>query len=383
MLGLLYSRSFRLSLQGAAFVVILWWIYLIFADGSLDESVAALFFVPGPTGNWPMADQWWVKLAYHGIPIFTSIWGLGTIAVFAAGYWSHRFRKWRSISLFCLLLLGLGPGVLVNAILKDHWGRPRPRDTVTFNGTEAFQAAYVRADHWGKSFPCGHCSIGVSLCAFALWNRRRRNGRRVSHVWWAVSIGFGAYLGVARMASGGHYLSDVLVSGVLIVGLAWVLDSFLPSVRWEREEGCESETQFPLVSKGRLLFPSLLLSAGCLTAAGLAFPYDRAGVIELNLASAVIEREPEAQRQHRNADRVQVESTEPSIRWRGPEVFDSPNAGNLRFVFHAKGFGFPWSEVEVVPTLVRSGCNSSWIVDFGVTRTGYFKELKVEIEPYP
>jgi hypothetical protein len=41
----------------------------------------------------------------------------------------------RMYGLFILLSVILGPGLLVNLVFKDHWGRPRPRQVVALGGT--------------------------------------------------------------------------------------------------------------------------------------------------------------------------------------------------------------------------------------------------------
>src|SRR3972149_9317319 len=40
--------------------------------------------------------------------------------------------------LFLTATLALGPGLLVNVLLKDHWGRRRPIDVAQFGGAEHF-----------------------------------------------------------------------------------------------------------------------------------------------------------------------------------------------------------------------------------------------------
>ena len=41
---------------------------------------------------------------------------------------------------FLVTTLALGPGLLTNVILKDHWGRPRPIDVTQFGGDQHFVA---------------------------------------------------------------------------------------------------------------------------------------------------------------------------------------------------------------------------------------------------
>jgi lipid A 4'-phosphatase len=42
--------------------------------------------------------------------------------------------------LFLIATLALGPGLAVNVILKEHWGRSRPIDVMQFGGSERFVA---------------------------------------------------------------------------------------------------------------------------------------------------------------------------------------------------------------------------------------------------
>lgn len=40
----------------------------------------------------------------------------------------------RRAAIFLLISLALGPGLLVNTVFKDHWGRARPSQIVEFGG---------------------------------------------------------------------------------------------------------------------------------------------------------------------------------------------------------------------------------------------------------
>src|SRR5260370_11293063 len=50
--------------------------------------------------------------------------------------------------------LALGPGIVTNSILKDHWGRSRPIDVMAFGGDEHF------VPWWDPRGDCpGNCSF--------------------------------------------------------------------------------------------------------------------------------------------------------------------------------------------------------------------------------
>ena len=54
----------------------------------------------------------------------------------------HRARRWLNLDrkqwLFLAICLSMGPGILANVVLKDHWGRARPKQVVEFGGAKTF-----------------------------------------------------------------------------------------------------------------------------------------------------------------------------------------------------------------------------------------------------
>ena len=128
-------------------------------------------------------------------------------------------------AVFLLLSLALGPGLTVNTIFKDHWGRARPAQIATFGGTQKFTPVFVPSDQCARncSFPAGDPAMGFYLVSVALLARSapaRRNGI-------VAAVASGAVLGVVRLAQGGHFLSDVIASGFLVGGLSWGLHGLM------------------------------------------------------------------------------------------------------------------------------------------------------------
>ena len=65
---------------------------------------------------------------------------------------------------FLIATMALAPGLLVNVVLKDHWGRPRPIDVTQFGGTEHFVA------WWDPRGDCPkNCSFVSGDVAGAFW----------------------------------------------------------------------------------------------------------------------------------------------------------------------------------------------------------------------
>ena len=127
-------------------------------------------------------------------------------------------RKQSGFLLCCLLL---GPGILVNLVIKNNsLGRPRPVHIQQFGGEHTFAPAfhYSGACQKNCSFVSGHAAIGYYFIALA-WALRRR-------YWLFIGLLSGLAIGGVRIVQGGHFLSDVIFSGWVIyftcMGLARV-----------------------------------------------------------------------------------------------------------------------------------------------------------------
>ena len=130
-------------------------------------------------------------------------------------YWNVKYIQYRKASMVLIFTMIAGPGLLVNLVLKDHAGRPRPREITEFGGAEKFVCVCEQgATNEGKSFPCGHCSMGFYLAIPFLFLRNRKKILAYSVL--AVGVGYGIIIGVARMMAGGHFASDVLWAGLIV-----------------------------------------------------------------------------------------------------------------------------------------------------------------------
>ena len=116
--------------------------------------------------------------------------------------------------LFLLLALLVGPGLVANVGLKDHWGRARPREVVEFGGAAAFTPFYephLERARSNGSFVSGDGAFGFFLPAFA-YVAPRRFSRRV--LW--GSLAAGCVFGFIRIAMGAHFFSDVVYAGLVM-----------------------------------------------------------------------------------------------------------------------------------------------------------------------
>ncbi|MDF1850274.1 MAG: phosphatase PAP2 family protein [Verrucomicrobiales bacterium] len=159
--------------------------------------------------SWALGDHpFWNALYRFGtlLPAFVI---LGSMIGLILGFSRDRFRKWRKVFLFCILLAITGPGVITNGLLKEYWGRPRPRHVEELGGHEKFEPILtIDRTSKGKSFPCGHATMGFYfLGGFFLF---RRNRRKLAEGFLIFGLITGGVIGVARMAQGGHFFSDVI-----------------------------------------------------------------------------------------------------------------------------------------------------------------------------
>jgi len=215
------QRQWNTWLPEAALLAILSiLVTLVFAFSPLDTVASRLFYRPNAADHWRLAhDLPWAVL-YRAAPWITAslvLSGLGGLAVGML----RRQRRWRRWAIFLLLSVVVGPGLLINAVFKDHWDRPRPREVVEFGGPLQYVPAPLPGREGGASFPCGHCSVGFLYGAgWWIWRRRRPAWARISI---AVGLIAGVGLGLGRMAAGAHFLSDVLWAGLLAYGVCHIL----------------------------------------------------------------------------------------------------------------------------------------------------------------
>jgi lipid A 4'-phosphatase len=189
------------------------------AATGLDLDLERRFYLVGAGWGLTEVNPW--RFLYH-YGVFPAYLLAGSaLALLVAGFFWAGAYPWRKSALFLVLLMALGPGLLVNSVFKDHWGRPRPRQMQSFGGDRQFHQVWERGEGGlGRSFPSGHASAAFYLMApyFVL---RARN-RRLARLALLAGACYGVFMGVARMAQGGHFASDVLWAGgmVYLVGLS-------------------------------------------------------------------------------------------------------------------------------------------------------------------
>lgn len=175
----------------------------------IDIAVSALFFDGG----------FWL----NEVPLLLTIraaliWGMYGFVLFVAGLFVVNLVKKQDLraSGYALAVIAVGPVLLVNEVLKAHWGRARPADIVEFGGELSFTPAWFFSDqcHYNCSFTSGEggaIATTALLIAFLSWQKCEKwRGRLMLALGGLVLVGAGL-----RVVMGRHFLSDTLLSILL------------------------------------------------------------------------------------------------------------------------------------------------------------------------
>jgi membrane-associated PAP2 superfamily phosphatase len=310
---------------------------LPFWVSDLDLRVAALFQEPGAIDPWPLASAPLWLFSYQVAPLLVGLVLLGGLFALAAGFLWPRARQLRPYAVLVIALTVLGPGLLVNALFKDNWGRPRPHQTIALGGTESYVPPLAMGESkTGKSFPAGHSSAGFLLAVFFLIWRRARP--RLAWAALAGALALGSMLGLGRMAAGDHFLSDVIWSGVIVYGAALVL--YFGVLRIPAREA--AGTIAPVGEAPRLRHP---------LAVGAAFVTAAAAMVAAVLAATPVHDNAvfEIQRAELPAEpgvlRVQADDARVLLAWTEHSEIAA------RILVKGRGFGLPGT--RVTDTLAR------------------------------
>ena len=187
----------------------------------VDLWASSLFYDP-VTRTFPMGSL----PAFRGLRTLGE-WSLGlTIAALILAIVVKLIRPARPTPiapraiLFIASTLAIGPGLVVNLLFKNQWGRPRPYSVDVFGGQFPF------VDAWHFSSSCAtNCSFVSGEASSALW---LLTIAMVAPPAWrrtltAYILVFALFLSLNRIAFGGHFLSDVLLSWGLTLVVIFAL----------------------------------------------------------------------------------------------------------------------------------------------------------------
>jgi len=224
--------SFSLSIYTGVILPVVLWIAFTPWSAKWDLEVSHAFYQDGSF----VSHAFWNWLYVYGVwPgwILTFLALIGFILSF-----TQSRHTWRIPCLYLLLTFAIGSGLIIHAVLKDHWGRPRPRQVAEFGGLQPFRPYYApniaHQPEPSKSFACGHASMGYDFFALTLLGTIYHS-RLLYWLGLGLAWGLGILLSIARIAQGGHFLSDTLASAFIMWLTAWGLAYFLFAKRIAKE----------------------------------------------------------------------------------------------------------------------------------------------------
>ncbi|OQX09985.1 MAG: hypothetical protein BWK76_21430, partial [Desulfobulbaceae bacterium A2] len=136
----------------------------------IDLAISSLFF---RNGEFYLRHHPLVLAVYHYAPWVSVPFAVGTLVTYLVLLATRQLTcfSWpRRVYLFLALTMVVGPGLVVNGVFKDHFGRARPAEIQEFCGDKTFTPALLPADQCRKncSFSCGHATLGFYFTALSL-----------------------------------------------------------------------------------------------------------------------------------------------------------------------------------------------------------------------
>jgi membrane-associated PAP2 superfamily phosphatase len=194
---------------------------VVLCAGGWDTHITELFYA-GNENSWPMADAQPWRWMYDYGPLPGLVLGIAGLLAVVGGFVLRRMRHWQRVGAFLALSLALGPGLIVNGLLKPYWGRPRPSQLADFGGNAEYIPVWQPGTEIaGTSFPSGHASMGFFLMVpgFLFY----RGNRRLAVLLFTLGLSAGILVGTARVIQGRHFPSDVLWSAACVYYSALLL----------------------------------------------------------------------------------------------------------------------------------------------------------------
>jgi lipid A 4'-phosphatase len=187
-------------------------VFVIFPN--LDIEVSSLFY--SEKLGFLYKEQAIVVLFYKAVPILTKSFVL--VCALYLLYILIKFKNFKktlsSWAFFLIISAIIAPGITVNSLLKDNFGRARPREIIEFGGNKEFSRAFSFSDQCPRncSFSSGHAAMGYSFSSIAYVAGNLYFSRI-----YIAGIFFGSIVGLSRIIMGGHFASDVIISAFLVL----------------------------------------------------------------------------------------------------------------------------------------------------------------------
>ncbi|MCV6825347.1 MULTISPECIES: phosphatase PAP2 family protein [Halocynthiibacter] len=210
----------------------------------LDLWATGLFYVEGV--GFPAAQNEFVVQLRFLMMRFMLLLPIIALVMLVVNIWKRGFGGipaivWGKI----LTLFLLGPGLLVNGILKEYWGRARPEKTQFFGGSAEFTPPFQITDQCSHncSFVSGEASgataVAISLFAlsYCFTNEILAKATRI------FAIAFAVIASSFRVIMGRHFLSDTIFAILMVLLVSYAINAVFSRIWPPKASGASSARQ--------------------------------------------------------------------------------------------------------------------------------------------
>ncbi|SIT08911.1 phosphatase PAP2 family protein [Paracoccus saliphilus] len=202
-------------------------VFLTFPE--LDITISKLFF---DGTEFPLANDPLLGLLRRVTTMASGTLLIACIALLASKRLRDSVRVSRRDALLPIMTYTIGVGFVVHQLMKEQFGRARPHQIVEFGGEAPFTPA------WTLSEAClSNCSFtsGEAAGAMALISGVVLCPASIRRIAMPAVFGLAVTLGMNRVLFGGHFLSDVILSMLIIsaimIGLRIAMNTLAPSTK--------------------------------------------------------------------------------------------------------------------------------------------------------
>jgi membrane-associated PAP2 superfamily phosphatase len=256
------SRGFSLSFIALGLALAL----LFAAYPAWDMQVAEWFFDP-QSAKFPVAVSYeWnvVRRVANWVPFLLLLPALFTLLrklIFP----SEPMKMAPSIVLYLLGSFLIGPGLTSNVLLKENWGRPRPNSVQQFAGAAPFQPWWRPGDGCKRN-----CSFVSGEASQAFWTLAPASlaPPQVRPLALGGAVVFGTAVGSLRVVFGRHFVTDVVLAGVITLAVIMALYRLLLDPIRRNDARLERGVERVSVALHRLIGAALGATGQALAGAG-------------------------------------------------------------------------------------------------------------------
>jgi lipid A 4'-phosphatase len=210
------THRYTLPALFLAIVAVFW---LFTANPQWDLEVAKMVFVDGQfvADRGGLVHQ--LRMLFWNLSLLVFIAAVLAVSLAHSYAWPRRVlpvRAW-NVVLWGFLL---GPGILVNVILKGFSQRARPVDLLSFGGDRFYAPIGQFSGQCARdcSFVSGEVSGTTAFClagVIMIQHHRARLGPKMARLLYAMLALIFVFVFGHRVLSGGHFMSDALLAGLL------------------------------------------------------------------------------------------------------------------------------------------------------------------------